>query len=461
MHRGRMPNATGCGFTGQDAMLTGARRDLGPDGYAAAMSPTSPAGEAPAGKRPILDAEVLAIGTELTTGETRDTNSGELAAVLGGSGVVVGRLQALPDDLGTVAGAFREALGRADLVVSTGGLGPTPDDLTREAIAEVTGEQPVVDADLEAWLRELWARRNMPFPDINLKQALLLPSTVAIPNANGTAPGWWLERPDGRVVVALPGPPREMRPMWSEWVLPRLRSRGLGRPVATRTLRLTGIGESQLADLLGDRLLRADNPSVATYARADAVDVRIAAVDVETGGGRPGIRAAELVASTEASIRELVGQHVWATGSTTWREAIGQRLTIAGWRLSIVEIGTGGSLTVLLADAPWLVYAVVRAADDSPPDGDDLEELAAAAREAGRCEVGIAVRTASRGEDTAVSVALVTPDGTHRERRLAFLGGSQGRSRAALTAAAILLARLPAEDPMASRDPSGAVGPVG
>jgi nicotinamide-nucleotide amidase len=301
----------------------------------------------------------------------------------------------------------------------------------------------------------------MPFPEINLKQAWLLPSTVAIPNANGTAPGWWLERPDGRVLVALPGPPREMRPMWSEWVLPRLRERGLGRPVATRTLRLTGIGESQLADLLGDALLRGDNPSVATYARADAVDVRIAAVDVEPSADRPGMRAAELVARTEASIRELVGEHVWATGTTTWRDAVGRRLTDAGWRLSIVEIGTGGSLTVLFADAPWLAHAEVRRAGDVAEDRDDLEALAATARDAGRSEVGLAVRTAARGDDTAVSVAVVTPDGAHRERRLAFLGGSQGRSRAALTGAAVLLARLPEEEPIEAGDPSDAAGAVG
>src|SRR6185369_1176085 len=147
----------------------------------------------------------------------------------------------------TVANAFESAVGRADLVVSTGGLGPTPDDLTREAIAAVVGETPVVDPAIEAWLRELWSRRGMPFPEMNLKQAWLLPSAGALPNPNGTAPGWWVDRADGGVVVALPGPPREMRPMWADHVVARLAQRGAGVPTAVRTLRLAGIGESQVA----------------------------------------------------------------------------------------------------------------------------------------------------------------------------------------------------------------------
>ena len=140
--------------------------------------------------RPIRTAELLSIGSEITVGETRDTNAGELARSLTGLGIAVGRIQAVPDDLATVRDAMTTAVGRADLVVSTGGLGPTPDDLTREAIAAAVGEEPVVDPGLERWLRELWSRRGIPFPEMNLKQAWLLPSATALPNPNGTAPGW-------------------------------------------------------------------------------------------------------------------------------------------------------------------------------------------------------------------------------------------------------------------------------
>ena len=178
--------------------------------------------------RRLVTAELLSIGTELTVGETRDTNAGELARALTDLGVRVGRMTALPDDLAIVTEAFTAGLARADLVISTGGLGPTPDDLTREAIAAACGETVAVDPDLEAWLRELWRRRDMPFPELNLKQAWRIPSSEALANPNGTAPGWFVSRPDGRIIVALPGPPKEMRPMWADEVMPRLRERGLG-----------------------------------------------------------------------------------------------------------------------------------------------------------------------------------------------------------------------------------------
>ena len=172
--------------------------------------------------RRLLTAEILSIGTELTVGDTRDTNAGELARSLAGLGVRVTGSRPCRTTWPSSRRHSRPALERVDLVVSTGGLGPTPDDLTREAIAATTGEAVVVDPVLERWLRRLWARRSMPFPEINLKQAWLIPSATALANPNGTAPGWFVQRPDGRVVVALPGPPREMRPMWHDHALPRL-----------------------------------------------------------------------------------------------------------------------------------------------------------------------------------------------------------------------------------------------
>src|SRR6187402_643001 len=185
-------------------------------------------------------------------------------------------------------------------------------------------------------------------PAMNLKQAWLIPSAEALPNGNGTAPGWWVDRPDGRVIVALPGPPREMRPIWQTDVLPRLRARGAGADVASRTLRLAGIGESAVADLLGEEMLRATNPIVATYARAEAVDVRISA----RGDG-----AGALVAAATATVRDVLGKYVWAEGETTWSEAIGTALAARGWTCSVVEVGTGGSFAALLGDVPWLRLA--------------------------------------------------------------------------------------------------------
>jgi len=394
----------------------------------------------PPTERRLLSAELLSIGSELVAGETRDTNAGELARSLTDAGVAVGRMTALPDRLDVVADAFAAAFERADLVVSTGGLGPTPDDLTREAIARVLGETPTVDSELERWLRELWARRDLPFPELNLKQGWLIPSAEPLPNPNGTAPGWFVSRGDGRVAVALPGPPREMRPMWADHALPRLRTRGLGADVAVRTYRLTGIGESQVAEILGEEVLRAANPEVATYARAEAVDVRISAVGDTDGTGRA--RTAEsLVEAGAATVVERLGEHIWATGSQSWAEAIGARLADHGWRLALVELGTRGQVISLFGDVDWLALAEAR--PEPRDDGDaSLTDIARAIRERAGVEVGLAVRARERGGDTAVTVAVVIPGSEHRETRRAFLGGSHGRTRAALTAAGVLYAVL-------------------
>jgi nicotinamide-nucleotide amidase len=390
----------------------------------------------PSPGRRILSAELLSIGSELTVGETRDTNAAELARSLTEAGVTVGRITALPDRLEIVVDAFAAGLERADLLVSTGGLGPTPDDLTRESIARIWGETPVVDPDLERWLRELWARRDIPFPELNLKQAWRIPSAEPMPNPHGTAPGWFVSRADGRIAIALPGPPREMRPMWADHALPALRSRGLGADAVVRTYRLMGIGESQVAEILGEELLRTANPEVATYARAEAVDVRISAM---SEGGRS---AEALLEEAAAIVTERLAANIWATGDQTWSGAIGARLSERGWRLALVELGTRGQMTTLLGDVDWLAIAETRPDEHAGEDDATLIDLARQIRQRAGVEVGLAVRARERGGDTAVSVAVVTPGSEHRETRRAFLGGSHGRTRAALIAASVLFAGL-------------------
>ncbi|MGZ6344918.1 MAG: competence/damage-inducible protein A [Candidatus Limnocylindrales bacterium] len=385
--------------------------------------------------RPILTAELLAVGTELTTGGTRDSNGGELAAGLTELGVAVRRITLLPDDLDDVREAIEAALGRSDLTITTGGLGPTPDDLTREAIAAVCGEQVVVDAELEEELRGLFERRGIVMPTGNRKQAWLIPSATALRNGQGTAPGWWVERPAGRLIVALPGPPRELRPMWRDVVLPRLRERGIGADRASTTWRLAGVGESVVADLIGEGVLRAANPQVATYAREDGVDVRISAV---AAGGRP---ARDLVAEMEAALAASLGPHRFASGGETWVDALGARL--AQRTVASVEIGTGARLVALLGDAAWLRYAE-QVAPGSSPDRThpDLRDLAMRVREVAGTDVGLAVRARPRRGDLAVAIAGASAEGTWRVTRTAFLTDDQGRRRAAVLACLELWRRL-------------------
>ena len=391
--------------------------------------------------RPLATAELLAIGTELTVGETTDTNSGELARSLVAHGVAVTRIADLPDHLETVTDALRVALERADLVVTTGGLGPTPDDLTREAVAAACGETVAVNPRTLEWLHNLWARRGQPFPESNVKQAWVIPSSSALANLHGTAPGWWVDRPDGRVIVNLPGPPREMRPMWQDFVVPRLVARGVGGDSDVRTLRLTGIGESQVADHLGEALLRGTNPVIATYARHEAVDVRISA---RPAGGR---NAAEIAADAETTVLAMLGEHVWARGDTTWADALGAALAARRWTLATTERGTEGALVALLRGLGAVRRAEVVAEAAGEPAGEgrqptfegklELREAERVRSEA-RTDVGLAIGISDAGEDTTVTVGVVTPDGRHAERRLAFLRGRQGADRAAIAGAAVL-----------------------
>jgi nicotinamide-nucleotide amidase len=392
------------------------------------------------GGHPLLTAELLSVGSEITVGDTRDTNAGELARDLTQRGVRVLRIGAVPDDLAVVRGALEDAASRADLVVTTGGLGPTPDDLTREAIAALVGEEPTIDPEMEAWLRDRFERRGMAFPEVNLKQAWRIPSAEPLPNPNGTAPGWLVRLPEERVIVTLPGPPREMRPMWHDEAIPRLARRGLGREIVARTYRLHGIGESHVAELLGDALLRAEDPQVATYARVEAVDVRVAS----SGAG-----AEERVAEAAAVVEDRLGKYVWATGDTTWAEAVSTALADRGWTLAFTELGMGGALTALLGGLDGVLRSEAAAIDgDDHGDVTDLSDLANTVRVDGRSDVGLAVRAVARGEDTAVTVTVRTPAGERTERRLAFLGGPIGRSRAAMAAASVLLHAL--------REPPGA-----
>lgn len=376
---------------------------------------------------PIARAEMLAVGAELLAGETRDTNSGDIAAELTHLGVDVARMSQLPDDLAIVTAAVREALERVDLVITTGGLGPTPDDLTRESIAAALGETPTVDADLEAWLRELWSGRGLPFSDVNLKQAWLIPDAEALGNPHGTAPGWWVER-TGKVVVALPGPPRELKPMWRDHVLPRLQARGLGLDRAVRTLHLVGIGESALVDVVGVDLLETDNPRMATYARADCVDLRISAV------GSDRRSAADIVDDAVAELMPRVDPYVFAVDEQDWLDALGPLL--GDDTVALAEIGTGGHLGQLLGTAPFVVLAERRAAPF------EAVSLACDVRRRAEADIGLAVIARESGDDMRVEIGLDVGGVTDSVTRTAFRGGDTGRRRAANLAIAELWQRL-------------------
>jgi nicotinamide-nucleotide amidase len=290
-----------------------------------------------------MRAEILSIGTELLLGQITDTNAAYLAQQLTTLGIDLYYVSEVGDNLDRLCETLRRDRDRSDLVIMTGGLGPTEDDLSREAIAAVLGETPHVDPTLAADLRAFFAGRGIEMPERNLKQAWVLPSVTPLPNPVGTAPGWWAER-DGKIVVAMPGVPHEMMRMWENEVVPRLRPR-TGAVLFTRTLRVAGLGESTVEERLGD-LIHNTNPTVATYAKRDAVDVRISAKAPTEDEAR------QLVEDFEARARAVLGKHIFGVDRETPQSIVLDLLLAGSLTLATMESATGGLLASMITDVP-------------------------------------------------------------------------------------------------------------
>ncbi|MDI3318095.1 MAG: molybdopterin-binding protein [Bacillota bacterium] len=379
--------------------------------------------------------EILSVGTELLLGEIVDTNAAWLAGRLAELGVDCFWVSQVGDNPARLRQLLELAWGRSDLIVASGGLGPTDDDVTREAVAGFLGEERRVDeAELE---RQRALRQRLGLPLSNERQAERIPSARFLPNPMGTAPGWWVER-DGRVLVLLPGVPREMRAMWSREVEPRLRGRS-GVSLLRRRLKLTGLGESLVAERLSDLTSRA-NPSVATYAKPTGVEVRIAVK------GTPE-EAQRLLARTEAEIRRRLGAYVWGVDEESLEDLAATRMAAAPGVWALAEAGTRGQLAAALA--PRLPEERLAAVEIRPaPAGDPVEALqemaGAIRRRAPRARavlVALAAEARSArpplGELAAVALlepeqAELSPEAVRRVRPLSTGGPEQGAVLAAL-----------------------------
>ncbi|AWR85723.1 CinA family nicotinamide mononucleotide deamidase-related protein [Meiothermus taiwanensis] len=280
-------------------------------------------------------AEIIGVGDELLYGETVDSNTAEIAVSLQPYALEIRRTLRVADHLEALTEAVREAWQKARLVVLSGGLGPTPDDITREAIAAALGEKMEIDPQVLAWLEGIFADRGWKMPEANRKQALKIPSATWIANPRGTAPGWWVHR-EGQDLVCLPGPPAEWRPMWAE-LLPRL---GLpAKPYRQITFKTFGLGESRIVELLGDLFRRGGAVEVGTYAKMDGVAVVVR--------GEPGP-----VEALAAQIRPLLGEAVWGREGDTLPALALQRLDDQKATLATLESMTGGVLGALLTGVP-------------------------------------------------------------------------------------------------------------
>lgn len=292
-----------------------------------------------------MKAEIVSIGTELLLGTINDTNAQYLAQRLAGLGIDCYYISQVGDNLGRIVEVLNRAWVRSDLTITTGGLGPTGDDLTREAIAALLGEEPFVVPELEDSLRAFFTRRGVRMPKQNIKQATLIPSATTISNPIGTAPGWWVKGsvPSGvRSIVSMPGVPYEMKRMWEHEVEPSLASK-TGSIIVSRTLKTLGIGESAAEELVADLML-GSNPTLAPYAKSDGVYLRISAKapDRET--------ALEMISPLESKVRERLGDAIYGADEDTPASVVADLLQSAALSVCISELGLGsvGSVSKFL-----------------------------------------------------------------------------------------------------------------
>lgn len=292
-------------------------------------------------------AAILSIGDELTLGQTLDTNSRYLSDALLARGIITIEHATVADDRASTAGAIVRLADAADVVIITGGLGPTADDLTRAGLADAMGEVLVEDAAALAEITAYFASRRSPMRDINKTQALRPRSATCLSNPNGTAPGLHgvVHRGDRSVdVFCLPGPPREMKPMFEAEVVPRLRIEP-GRRVVTRALHCFGLGESEIASRLGDLMDRDRNPTVGTTASQGVVSCRIRYTSDDGGAGMPPV-----LVDIEQSIRSKLGPYLFGADGDTLPSVNLDLLRTRRETLATVESCTGGLLGAMLTD---------------------------------------------------------------------------------------------------------------
>jgi len=281
--------------------------------------------------------ELITLGDELLLGLTANGHLTYIGSQLGRRGALLRRNVTVTDEADDIAAEFASCWARADVVITTGGLGPTCDDRTREAIAGVLGTKLVFSKEVEAEIQERFARLGRPMTPNNLNQAYVFEDGEILHNPNGTAPGLWFER-EGKVLCMLPGPPSELHPMFEDQILPRLQQRGLlGTRDAFVQLRTAGIGESALETLLNTVFQREPKGlSVAYCAHAGQVDVRLSSPEGLLNEGRLQQIAAECAI--------LLGEHFFCFGHDTLTRRCADLLRARHGRLAIAEAATGGML---------------------------------------------------------------------------------------------------------------------
>jgi nicotinamide-nucleotide amidase len=354
--------------------------------------------------------ELLNIGSELMLGRVLNTHQQWLCRQLADRGYVVGRQVAVADTAADIVPAVREALERNDLVITTGGLGPTSDDLTRDLIAQLLGKKLQPDADIARHIESFFAARKRPMPPSTLVQAMVPDGAIVLPNPNGTAPGLAMNvagasflstlnshpTTSPKWLIMLPGPPRELRPMFTDAVMSLLkRELPLDGEFICHTLRTVGIGESQVADRIGGKLLEcvAQGLDLGYCAHIGAVDIRLAASSAQ---------AAVLVQKAETIVRTELGKHIFGEDDETLEAVIVRLLTERKQTLALAESCTGGGLANRITNVPG-ASAVL------------LASLVTYANEAKQKFIGVRAETLTAHGAVSEAVAREMAEGARRE----------------------------------------------
>ncbi|HWI51502.1 MAG TPA: competence/damage-inducible protein A [Symbiobacteriaceae bacterium] len=295
-----------------------------------------------------MKAELVFVGTELLLGEILNTNAQYISQQLALLGIDVYWQQVVGDNYDRAREVFAQALRRSDVVIASGGLGPTMDDITREVAADVAGLPLALDGQIYAELKGWFERRGRVMAENNARQALVPEGATVLPNDRGTAPGLVLPCAGGKAIILLPGPPNELRPMFERQVIPYLTNMSGGAPLAlvSRTLRFIDIGESSLEEALTDLIAAQTDPSIAPYAKTGEVHLRLA-----TKAATPTEGLARIY-PVEQAIRDRLGQHLYGIDDISLEEAVGQLLKQAGKKVTAAESCTGGLIAKRITDVP-------------------------------------------------------------------------------------------------------------
>ncbi len=291
-----------------------------------------------------MNAEILSVGTELLMGELVDTNSSFIASRLPALGINLRHVSLVGDDMQTLVQAVEQGLERSDIIFTSGGLGPTQDDLTRDAVAAALGEEMEIQDEIVEQLRAYFRQRGGDMPATNIRQASLIPSAEIIPNARGTAPGWWVER-NGKRIVTMPGPPAELQAIWEAEVVPRLRKISRGEVILTRNIKTSGMSEGAVDELVIDHLNK-ENPYLGIYSKADGIHLRIIARGSDEASAR------SLLQPVEDGLVSIMAPYIWGYDDETPQQAIGDLLTGKGLTLATMEHCTGGALAASVSETP-------------------------------------------------------------------------------------------------------------